>query len=85
MAYTRDDRLLRYLAHQLRGGIAGDRIWIGLGTWLFVEEIDRVLTQIALAREAKPPGIVLFSYDALMKAPEALHTLVEHPAAETGS
>lgn len=75
MAYTRDDRLLRYTTHGLRGGIEGDRIWIGLGVWLLARDPDRVRAQIALARQAKPPGIVLFSYDALTETPETLHAL----------
>jgi uncharacterized lipoprotein YddW (UPF0748 family) len=76
MAYTRDDRLLRYLSGGLRGGVGGDRIWIGLGTWLLVKEVERVRRQIALARKAAPPGIALFSYDALMGAPDALQSLI---------
>ena len=69
MAYTRDDAQLRYLAHGLRGGIGGDRVWLGLGTWLFVSEPARVQEQIDLALAVEPAGVVLFSYDAL--APES--------------
>jgi uncharacterized lipoprotein YddW (UPF0748 family) len=84
MAYTRDDRLLRYLAHQLRGGIEGERIWIGLGAWLFVNDIERARTQIAVARRAAPAGIVLFSYDALADKPGALDALAPEGFAEAG-
>jgi uncharacterized lipoprotein YddW (UPF0748 family) len=65
MAYTRDDRLLRYLAHGLRGGIGGDRVWLGLGTWLLLSQPQRMQAQIDQALAAEPAGIVLFSYDAL--------------------
>ena len=75
MAYTRDDRLLRYQVHALRGGVAGERVWLGLGSWLFTAEPARMLGQIALAREVKPPGIVLFSYDALAANPRAFEAL----------
>jgi uncharacterized lipoprotein YddW (UPF0748 family) len=38
MAYMRDDRLLGYVAQSLVGGPGGDRVWIGLGSWLFVRD-----------------------------------------------
>ena len=75
MAYTRDDKLLRYQLHALHGGIGGARVWLGLGTWLFTSEPARIADQIALAREVAPPGIVLFSYDALAAKPSALEAL----------
>ena len=75
MAYTRDDRLLRYQVHALRGGVGGERVWLGLGSWLLTADPARMLGQIALAREVTPPGIVLFSYDALVANPRALEAL----------
>ncbi|MEX2205657.1 MAG: family 10 glycosylhydrolase [Myxococcota bacterium] len=77
MAYTKDDRLLRYQVHALHGGVGGERVWLGLGSWLFANEPARMLEQIALARELTPPGIVLFSYDALAANPKALDALVK--------
>jgi uncharacterized lipoprotein YddW (UPF0748 family) len=71
MAYTADDRLLRYQAAELRGGVAGDRVWLGLATWLLVRDAERIAAQIAIADAVEPPGIALFSYDALADAPEA--------------
>ena len=75
MAYTRDDRLLRYLVHGLRGGVGGERVWMGLGSWLFMRSSERIHVQIDLAQSVAPPGIVLFSYDALIAAPEILEGL----------
>ncbi len=75
MAYTRDDRLLRYQAHALGHGVGGDRVWIGLGAWLFAAEPTRILEQLALAREATPSGVVLFSYDGLAAKPETFEAL----------
>jgi uncharacterized lipoprotein YddW (UPF0748 family) len=75
MAYTRDDRLLRYQVRALRGGVGGERVWFGLGSWLFASEPARMLEQIALAREVTPPGVVLFSYDALAAQPASLDAL----------
>jgi uncharacterized lipoprotein YddW (UPF0748 family) len=71
MAYTPDDALLRYQAAELRGGVAGERVWLGLGAWLLVREPERIAHQIGIAQAVKPAGIALFSYDALADAPAA--------------
>jgi uncharacterized lipoprotein YddW (UPF0748 family) len=72
MAYTRDDRLLRYLVQDLRGGVEGDRVWIGLGTWLFLGDPEHARRQFDIAAAVEPAGVALFSYDGLVGAPEAL-------------
>jgi hypothetical protein len=41
-----------------------------------VKNLEGMLNQLALAREADPSGLVLFSYDALVDAPEALEALI---------
>jgi uncharacterized lipoprotein YddW (UPF0748 family) len=84
MLYTRDDRLLRYTAASLRGGVAGDAVWVGLGTWLFVGDPGRIRAQITAARDVDPSGIALFSYDALTEAPETLRLLTEIPPLAEG-
>jgi len=80
MTYTRDDRLLRYQAAALRGGVGGDRVWLGLGTYLFDDEVSRARTQLEIAERARPAGIALFSYDAIADAP-ALVPAVTPPEA----
>jgi uncharacterized lipoprotein YddW (UPF0748 family) len=80
MAYTRDDRMLRYLVHELRGGVGGDRVWIGLGSWLFVSDPPRMILQAAIAREADPAGIAIFSYDSLVSAPGTLSAVARTAA-----
>ncbi len=75
MAYTRDDRLLRYQVHALRGGVGGERVWLGLGSWLFAKEPARMREQVALARSVAPSGISLFSYDALAANPASFEAL----------
>ena len=75
MVYTKDDRQVRYQSFGLVGGIAGDRVWIGLGTWLFTRTPERARQQLAIAEAAAPRGIVLFSYDALVAAPDAMAAL----------
>jgi len=75
MAYTRDDTLLRYLSHGLVGGLGGDRVWLGLGSWLFLKDPQQHATQIATAESVGPPGVALFSYDSLVDAEGALDSL----------
>lgn len=83
MAYTRDDRLLRYLVHSLRGGVGGDRVWIGLGSWLFTNDAPRMILQAEIAREAQPAGVAIFSYDSLVSVPGTL-SAVARAAAGSG-
>jgi uncharacterized lipoprotein YddW (UPF0748 family) len=78
MSYTRDERLLRYQAHALRFGVGGENLWLGLGAWLVADEPGRIAKQVALVREVEPPGVALFSYDALAAKPAALEALI-HP------
>jgi len=75
MLYTRDDRILHYVAHGLVGGIGGERVWLGLGSWLFLDEPVRMQRQIALAAAPSPAGIALFSYDSLAYVPETLDSI----------
>jgi uncharacterized lipoprotein YddW (UPF0748 family) len=69
MLYTRDDRLLRYEAGAYAAGVGGERVWIGLGSWLFASAPERALAQRATARAAGAVGIALFSWDAIAEAP----------------
>lgn len=69
MAYTRDDRLLRHVARAALGGVAGDRVWIGLGAWLFEQSPGRARGQLDAITALAPPGVSLFSYDAIAGAP----------------
>jgi len=81
MAYTRDDRLLRYQAEHFAGLPIADRIWVGLGTWLFAGEPERALAQIRLVQNAGLPDVALFSYDSIASAPalrEALRAGAAH-------
>ena len=81
MAYTRDDRLLRYQAEDFAGLPIADRIWMGLGTWLFASEPQRALAQIQLVRNAGISDIALFSYDSIASEPslhEALRAAAAH-------
>jgi uncharacterized lipoprotein YddW (UPF0748 family) len=76
MTYTRDDRLLRYLSQGLVGGVGGERVWLGLGSWMFANQPARAQAQAAIALASEPAGVAFFSWDALVEAPEAAAALV---------
>jgi len=69
MAYTLDDALLTHLAHAFAGVPSGNRIWIGLGSWLFEGNPERAVAQIEIVRAAGAGGDALFSWDSIAAAP----------------
>jgi len=75
MAYTIDDRRLRYLLEAYAGDPQRDRIWAGLGVWLFARTPERALAQLALVADKAVAGEVLFSYDAIVESPALLAAL----------
>jgi len=82
MIYTVDDRLLRYQLEDLAGWPLADRIWPGLGSWLFAENPKRALAQLDLLRGAVFSGEMLFSDDAIADSPalfEAFAKPVSNP------
>ena len=70
MVYTLDDRLLRYQLEHFGRALDRERIWSGLGVWLFARSPQRAVGQLRIARAAGMAGEVLFSYDAIAEAPE---------------
>jgi uncharacterized lipoprotein YddW (UPF0748 family) len=79
MVYTLDDRMFRYQVASFANGPDGDRIWAGVGVWLFARQPERALAQLEIAREAGAPAEVLFSYDAIADAPDLLAALRAGP------
>ncbi len=77
MLYTLDDRLLRYEAAAYVGGIGGERVWIGLGSWLFAKNPARALQQIETVRQLGAHGDALFSWDSIAENPEFRAALAE--------
>jgi len=80
MAYTQDDRLLRYHAQAFAGSPLAGRIWLGLGTWLFAREPARALEQLRIVHAAGAADDALFSYDAIAEMP-ALEQVLRQGAA----
>ncbi len=79
MAYTLDDRVLRYQAENFANLPTADRIWIGLGTWLFARNPERALVQIDIVEGAGSAGDSLFSYDSIADSPALLAALRLRP------
>jgi uncharacterized lipoprotein YddW (UPF0748 family) len=76
MVYTLDDRLLHYQVEALAAGPNADRIWVGIGVWLFASDPQRAVTQLGIVRAAGSAGETLFSYDALVDSPALLEALI---------
>ncbi len=75
MMYTLDDRLFRYAADEYAGVSASERIWVGVGAWLFARDPQRVHGQLAMVRRRPPLGESLFSWDSIRSSPE-LHAIL---------
>ena len=75
MVYTLDDQLLRYQLEGYTGLTGSDRIWPGLGVWLFESNPARALAQLAELRRLQFSGEVLFSDDAIAESPALLEAL----------
>jgi uncharacterized lipoprotein YddW (UPF0748 family) len=69
MAYTLDDALLGHLTRAFAGVPSGNRIWIGLGSWLFEKNPERAVAQVEIVRAAGAGGDALFSWDSIAAAP----------------
>jgi len=70
MAYTLDDHLLAQIAATFAGLPTHDRIWIGLGSWLFRKNPPRARAQLRIAAGVATGGDALFSWDSIADAPE---------------
>jgi uncharacterized lipoprotein YddW (UPF0748 family) len=69
MLYSTDDRLLRYQVEELAGIPLAERIWVGLGSWLFARDPARAVAQLQLVGSHAPLGSSLFSWDSIHDAP----------------
>jgi uncharacterized lipoprotein YddW (UPF0748 family) len=81
MIYTLDDRLLRYQLETFAGWAQADRIWPGLGIWLFDANPSRALAQLEILRQNEFLSEMLFSDDAISQS----DALLEELATSAGS
>ncbi|MBW2313423.1 MAG: family 10 glycosylhydrolase [Deltaproteobacteria bacterium] len=77
MLYTRDPRLLRYQAAAFAGGVAHERIWTGLGSWLFRAQPEGAVAQLREVDRLGVAGRAFFSWDSIAEAPALRAALVE--------
>ncbi len=77
MVYTLDDRLFRYQLEGFAGSALADRIWPGVGVWLFDHNPARALRQLDLLGQAGFAGEVLFSDDAIAASPALRSALAD--------
>jgi uncharacterized lipoprotein YddW (UPF0748 family) len=82
MVYTLDDRLLGYQLDNFAGWKESQRIWPGIGVWLFDDRPDRALGQLEALRARGFGGEVLFSDDAIAESPGLLQALAGAPPGE---
>ncbi|MEZ4279419.1 MAG: family 10 glycosylhydrolase [Myxococcota bacterium] len=75
MVYTRDDALLAYQLEGYVGLTGAERIWPGLGVWLFESGPARAVAQLERLRSLPFHGEVLFSDDAIAGSPALLEAL----------
>lgn len=81
MAYTLDDRLLRYQAEHFASLYEG-RVWVGLGSWLFADAPERAARQVGIVRATGAAADSLFSWDAIADAPALREALAHEVAAD---
>jgi uncharacterized lipoprotein YddW (UPF0748 family) len=67
MNYNRDRHLARYLSRQAVAFRGRSKLFIGLGAYVFLDQPDLLAQQIRDAKEQGADGIVLFSYDNMLK------------------
>ena len=67
MNYNRDRHLARYLSRQAVAFRGHSKIFIGLGAYVFLDQPDLLAQQIRDAQEQGADGVVLFSYDNMLK------------------
>jgi len=75
MNYTRDGRLARYLTRQAVAFRGRSKLFVGLGAYALLDQPDLLAQQIRDGRQEGADGIVLFSYDNLLKRQPLLQRL----------
>ena len=75
MLYTRDNVLYPYVAREFIHGPFSDRIWIGLGAWLFSQNPTEFSKQLDLVKNQAASGYSRCSWDSIRAKPR-LHTFL---------
>lgn len=75
MNYTLDLALSEYLSRMALSLQSKGKVWIGLGPYLFKQDAQNFSKEMNTILLMKPEGIVLFSYDGLLKQPSLVQNL----------
>lgn len=67
MNYNRDSRLVRYLSREAVAFRGRSKLFVGLGAYALLDQPDLLARQVRDARQQGADGVVLFSYDNLLK------------------
>jgi uncharacterized lipoprotein YddW (UPF0748 family) len=69
MLYSTDDRLFRYQVDEMAGLPFADRLWVGLGSWLFARDPARAVDQTRRIESKAKLGLAFFSWDSIHDSP----------------
>jgi uncharacterized lipoprotein YddW (UPF0748 family) len=69
MLYSTDAKLFRYQVDEMAGLPFADRLWVGLGSWLFERDPARAVEQTRMIESHDPLGVAFFSWDSIHAAP----------------
>ncbi len=75
MNYSTDPRLAGYLTRTAQAARGQRKVYTGLGAYLLAGKPDVLIEQIEDALKAGSAGIVLFSYDSMLKEPSIFSKL----------
>lgn len=67
MNYNRDSHLARYISRQAVAFRGRSKLFVGLGAYVLLDHPDLLAQQVRDARQQGADGVVLFSYDNLLK------------------
>ncbi|MGH7429334.1 MAG: glycoside hydrolase family 10 protein, partial [Candidatus Methylomirabilaceae bacterium] len=67
MNYNRDTHLARYISRQAVAFRGRSKLFVGLGAYVLLDQPDLLAQQIRDAKEQGADGVVLFSYDNMLK------------------
>jgi len=67
MNYNRDSHLARYISRQAVAFRGRSKLFVGLGAYALLDQPDLLALQVRDARQQGADGVVLFSYDNLLK------------------
>lgn len=75
MNYSRDEQLVNYLTKEALAFRGKGKVFIGHGAYAMLDDPSKLLRQIRNSQKLGVDGIVLFSYDNILKRPQLFEFL----------